>query len=267
MLRTKIWLAWSVESWHNQAELTLHLQSGRPPYNIDPKVAFEAEAVVKAMLKAGHDLSRYGYHWLMETQVLCYAIMHSMTACHAEKTLHAQAATTAAVAITSDAVKLTSPLNAQDTCCVQSKAGLGDKAYETYTWMLQRGYPADAYTVAHLVEGYGRSSQPIKAQEVFDTVVEQHNITLSVTPWNILLAAYAKCGHMVKIHSYRASGHSSSTASLYKAANCLALQKCDVCSWCVWHCKVFKEHAVSSLRIKMCLPAELLVMRSKYTDI
>ena len=55
------------------------MQSGRPPYNVDPKVAFKAEAVVKAMFKAGHNLSRYGYHWLMEIQVPCYTIMRSVT--------------------------------------------------------------------------------------------------------------------------------------------------------------------------------------------
>ena len=81
---------------------------------------------------------------------------------------------------------------------MQANAALVDNAVSTYALMLRYGYAADTYTVSIMVDAYARSNQTLKAQECFDTMIAEHNITPSVASWNTLLGAYAEHGLMVR---------------------------------------------------------------------
>ncbi|KAL0023572.1 hypothetical protein WJX77_003099 [Trebouxia sp. C0004] len=83
----------------------------------------------------------------------------------------------------------------------QGKAGLVDRAFQTYQEMLAKGHEATSYSINILLDACARGNQPARGQEIFDKELPLHNIEISCTEWNSLLSVYNAAGDMDRAYA------------------------------------------------------------------
>ena len=103
--------------------------------------------------------------------------------------------------------------------CIQAKAAMVDRVFETYRVMVAKGFKPDEYSISTLLDACARGKQMLQGQECFDRELALHKIKPTVVSWNGLLGVYQQAGNMV-CSTLAVSAISHQLSRSYCCCNC-----------------------------------------------